>query len=209
MTRWGLLSDIHGNLPALKRALGEFQSRDVERIAVLGDNLGRGDSDGCVRLIRSVAELSVVGNRDLDWHDRVSAESREYVLGLPRLAAADDLVFTHGDPRLTRELSTAETASGFKRARAWMASHKARVWFFGHSHRARVWRIPDPGSETLVSFDAASQPLPVRVALADAASPDVLWAVNVGSVGLPFPGKGPASAAVYDADAGLVTFFAV
>mgnify|MGYP000910524395 CR=1 FL=1 len=200
MSVWGLLSDIHGNLPALERALAQFRERGVERIAVLGDNLGRGDSDGCVELIHNVAEVSVVGNRDLDWQDRVGAEARAYVLGLPRLALVDDLAFTHGDPRLTRELSTSETTAGFRRARRWMTEHQARIWFFGHSHRARVWRLGGDGGGAALLFDAATESLPAKLTLQDVQAPESTWAVNLGSVGLPFPGKGPASAAVYDAE---------
>ena len=87
-----MLSDIHGNLPALETAIAICQERGVDRFAVLGDNLGRGDSAGCVERIRALADLSVVGNRDLDWSDRCGPVAREYVLGLPRLARTDDLI---------------------------------------------------------------------------------------------------------------------
>lgn len=197
VTVWGLLSDIHGNLAALERALAQLRERGVQRIAVLGDNLGRGDSDACVERIRSVADVSVVGNRDLDWQERVSQQSRSYVLGLPRLARVDDFVFTHGDSRFTRDLSTAETRTGFRRARAWLAANDAHFWFFGHSHQARVWRLDVTGDSELL-FDAATDSLPTTVSLNDLHSTTVSWAINVGSIGLPFPGKGPASAAVYD-----------
>lgn len=208
MTRWGVLADIHGNLPALERALAGFEQRRVERIAVLGDNLGRGDSDGCVELIRRVADVSVVGNRDLDWQDRVGAAAREYVLRLPRIAQVDGLAFSHGDARLTRDLSSNDIRPGFRRARAWLAANGCRVWLFGHSHRARVWTLGSPDEAPRLLFDAATDPLPavIRLGEDDGAS---LWIVNAGSVGLPFPGKGPASATVLDTAAGVVEVFAV
>jgi predicted phosphodiesterase len=206
VTRWGILADVHGNLPALERALAELRRRNVERIAVLGDNLGRGDSDGCVELIRVAAEVSVVGNRDLDWKDRVGPLAAEYVLGLPRVATVGNLAFSHGDARLTRELSSGEIRGGFRRAGVWLLANRCRVWFFGHSHQARVWTLPGSESEPLLHVDAATDPLPATVGLgADAA----LCVVNVGSVGLPFPRKGPASATVYDESAGQVELFPV
>lgn len=206
MTRWGVLADIHGNLPALERALASFERRQVERIAVLGDNLGRGDSDRCVELIRRVAEVSVVGNRDLDWKDRAGKAVREYVLGLPRTAQVDGLAFAHGDSRLTRDLSSDDIRAGFRRARAWLGAHGCHVWLFGHTHRARVWTLGGPDGEPRLHFDAATDPLPATIQLG---SDDATWIVNAGSVGMPFPGKGPASAMLLDAAARVIEFFPV
>jgi predicted phosphodiesterase len=207
VTRWGILSDIHGNLPALGRALAELRAREVERIAVLGDNLGRGDSEGCVRLIQEVADVSIVGNRDLDWRDRVDADTRAYVLGLPRLAQADEIAFSHGDARLTRDLSTAEITKGFHRAHSWLTAHGCRAWIFGHSHRARVWALPAADEPPRLLFDAAVDALPASIRLPDRDTHR--WAINAGSVGLPFPGKGPVSALLYDTEVGLVEIFPV
>lgn len=208
MTRWGLLSDIHGNLLALERAVQVCREQDVERFAVLGDNLGRGDSDGCIALIRAVAEVSVQGNRDLDWQHRVSEQTAEYVLGLPRLVQTDDFVATHGDARLTRDLSSGEIRSGFRRAPAWLAEHTCRIWVFGHTHRARVWRLGASEPAAVLLFDGATRPLPQTISLDDG-DPATCWAVNVGSVGLPFGGKGPASFAILDTAARTVEFLPV
>jgi predicted phosphodiesterase len=210
MTRWGVLADIHGNLAALERALAGLRERGVDRIAVLGDSLGRGDSDGCVELIRCVADVSVVGNRDLDWADRVGPSAREYVLALPRLSRVDGLAFSHGAVRLTREQSSDEIRSGFRRARAWLASIGCRAWLFGNTHRARIWALDGAYEAPRLLFDAATERLP---ALTRFGSPveagDKIRIINVGSVGLPFPGKGPASAAVFDTVADVVDVFPV
>lgn len=206
MTRWGVLADIHGTRPALERALAGFEQRRVDRIAVLGDNLGRGDSDGCVELIRPVADVSVVGNRDLDWKDRVGESAREYVLGLPRVAVVDGLAFSHGDARLTRELSSDDIRAGFRRARAWLATNGCRVWLFGHTHRARVWTLGEPDDAPRLRFDAATEVVPARIELDPGSA---TWILNAGSVGLPFPGKGPASATVFDTSDRSVELFPV
>src|SRR5215211_5422022 len=94
---WGLISDVHGNLALLERAIEVVGGAGATRLAFLGDYLGRGDSDGVVRRIRDVADVSIVGNRDLDWQDRVSPASRAWVLSLPRLACAGELLLAHGD----------------------------------------------------------------------------------------------------------------
>src|SRR5437879_10907740 len=105
---WGLISDVHGNLPALETALEVLAGAGAQRLAFLGDYLGRGDSDRCVSRIREVGEVAIVGNRDLDWQDRVSATSKAWVLGLPRMAQMGPLLLAHGDARLTVALSTAQ-----------------------------------------------------------------------------------------------------
>jgi hypothetical protein len=174
---------------------------------VLGDNLGRGDSEGCVRLIQAVAEVSIVGNRDLDWQDRVDADTRAYVLGLPRLAQADGIAISHGDARLTRDLSTGEVTTGFRRARSWLTAHGCHAWIFGHSHRARVWIVPTNEEAPRLLFDAAIDPLPATIRLPS--HDGNLCAINAGSIGLPFPGKGPASALLYDAETRLIELFPV
>jgi predicted phosphodiesterase len=184
---WGLISDVHGNRPALERAIVLLRAAGAERFAFLGDYLGRGDSDACARLIQQVADVAVVGNRDLDWQHRVAPETREWVLSLPRLACSNGLLFAHGDSRLTRDVSTADIARGLARAWVAMEQYAATVLAFGHSHHARVWRKQsrEQPPELLVSGEASLEP-------------GWKYVVNVGSAGLPFPGKGGPSVALID-----------
>src|SRR6266851_4452181 len=113
---WGLISDVHGNYPALEEALSRLADAGAQRLAFLGDYLGRGESDRCVERIRQVAEVAVVGNRDLDWQDRVSAASKAWVLGLPRVVSVGPLLLTHGDARLTPSLGTTQIGRDFRKA---------------------------------------------------------------------------------------------
>jgi predicted phosphodiesterase len=185
---WGLVADVHGNYPALEAALGILGAAGARRLAFLGDYLGRGDSDRCAARIREVADVAVVGNRDLDWQDRVSSATAAWVLSLPRTAAIGPLLVAHGDARLTPALSTGQIKRDFARTWAAMDQVHARVWAFGHSHHARVWRKA-----------SASQP-------AERVTPDLdveidsthRYFVNVGTTGLPFPGKGGPSVALVD-----------
>ena len=189
MTRWGFISDVHGNLPALERAIGACRAAGAEQLVYLGDLLGRGDSDACVRLVRSTASLSVVGNRDLDWSDRVGPDARAYVLSLPRSVGSADFVAVHGDARLTRELSSAELRRGGRRLYRWLRAHGKRLLCFGHTHQARVWR--KAGEEEPPELLGGR-----RVLLP--AEDGMIYLLNPGTTGLPFPGKGPPSCAVYD-----------
>ncbi|HEY2593680.1 MAG TPA: metallophosphoesterase family protein [Chloroflexota bacterium] len=185
---WGLISDIHGNLPALEAAIALLAATGARRLAFLGDYLGRGDSDGCVARIKDVADIAIVGNRDLDWQNRVSADSRSFVLGLPRVAQAGKLLLSHGDARLTPSLSTSQIARGFVRVWPQLDQRRAQVWAFGHSHHARIWRRPQhPNADVELQMSAS-----VTIAR------DSAYAVNVGTTGLPFPGKGGPSVALVD-----------
>jgi predicted phosphodiesterase len=188
---WGLISDVHGNLAALEEALDVLAAAGAGRLAFLGDYLGRGDSDACVRRIRGLAAVAVLGNRDLNWQDRVAPETRAWVSSLPREVRVGDLVLAHGDARLTPHYSTAEIPRGFKRAWQALGRGSARVLAFGHSHHARTWRKAD--AEDLPEL------LPARSAhLEDG----YRYFVNVGTTGLPFPGKGGPSVARLDLAAG-------
>ena len=185
---WGLISDVHGNRVALEAALRVLRDAGAERFAFLGDYLGKGDSDGCVRLIRGTADAAIVGNRDLDWQDRVLAESKAWVLSLPRTATLGPLLLSHGDARLTPSLSTAEINRGFRRATRELEQREANVWAFGHSHYARTWCQPsaESGPARLLKGRDAD--------MRDGAR----YFVNVGTAGLPFPGKGGPSVALVD-----------
>ena len=198
MAVWGLISDVHGNLPALRRAVELCRSEGAERFAFLGDLLGRGDSDGCAALVRPLADVSVVGNRDLDWRDRVGADARAYVLGLPVVAETDDFLAAHGDGRLDRDLCTDDARRGFARTYRRLAASGVRLGLLGHSHRARVWRLLGLGAAPELLYDAADDPAPRTLQL-DVADPAIRYVVNVGTTGLPFAGKGPPSCAIYDA----------
>jgi len=184
---WGLVSDVHGNLPALETALNILADAGAQRLAFLGDYLGRGDADGCVQRIRQMAEVAIVGNRDIDWHDRVSAESRTWVLGLPRVVLVGPLLLTHGDARLTPALGTTQIGRDFVRAFAEMERCEAQVWAFGHSHHARLWRK--------ASADGLTEQIEGDVTrICDG----FRYFLNVGTTGLPFGGKGGPSVALVD-----------
>jgi len=190
---WGLISDVHGNFVALEEALRVLGAAGAGRLAFLGDYLGRGDSDGCVRRIREVADVTIVGNRDLDWQDRVAPASKAWVLQLPRTACAGPMLLSHGDPRLTPALSTTQIGRDFRRVWQELDQYQRRMWAFGHSHNARVWRKARP--ELTAELLQAE-----RVELAAG----YRYFVNVGTTGLPFPGKGSPSVALVDLARGIV-----
>jgi len=63
--KFALISDIHGNAPALKRVLEEIKKQKIERIFIMGDFLGYYyDHDKVFQLLKPVKWQAVQGNHD-------------------------------------------------------------------------------------------------------------------------------------------------
>jgi predicted phosphodiesterase len=191
MTLWAFLSDIHGNLAALDRALGQCRERSVERYAFLGDFLGRGNPDGVIERVRELGDVVITGNRDIDWASRVTEDTRAYVEKLPRRVIGDGFVVAHGDPKLDRPLNVNDLRRGAPRTYDEMLGLGVRLFLFGHTHHARTW------TKRARDADLGQTESP-RLELATLASEEIAI-VNVGTTGLPFPGKGPASFVILNA----------
>jgi predicted phosphodiesterase len=92
-----LISDIHGNMPALDAVLADIDRRGIERIICLGDLVGKGpDSVAVVDFCASRCEAVVRGNWDdgmatapnpspsLLWHrERLGPDRLAYLATLP------------------------------------------------------------------------------------------------------------------------------
>lgn len=61
-----LISDVHGNLPALEAVLADVEADGISRIWCLGDTLGYGPFPiECLDLVRGRCEVVLAGNHDL------------------------------------------------------------------------------------------------------------------------------------------------
>ena len=100
-----IISDIHGNLEALKATLKDIEKRNVDKIICLGDIIAKGvHPKECIELIRKKCEIVLQGNCDVHFskeHDNInempeyeqkrikwnqsmiSKEEKEYLLNLP------------------------------------------------------------------------------------------------------------------------------
>jgi protein phosphatase len=99
MERIAVISDIHGNVPALEAVLADIRARGISRIFCLGDLVGKGPQpDLAVDSCREVCEVVVKGNHDdimadgrdhpklpfLGWHrERLGPERLAYLRNLP------------------------------------------------------------------------------------------------------------------------------
>jgi putative phosphoesterase len=80
----GIISDIHGDLAALKTALDRLDNyHHADRILCAGDLVGRGTQpDEVVTLIRQRGIPTVRGNHD-EWFYNISDENAAYLKALP------------------------------------------------------------------------------------------------------------------------------
>ncbi|MGG4102515.1 metallophosphoesterase family protein [Paenibacillus lautus] len=96
MTQIALISDIHGNIPALEAVLKDIKQREIETIYCLGDLIGKGPhGDIAVDLVRTHCKQVIKGNWDdfigketddpvLQWHQhRLGSERLQYLAELP------------------------------------------------------------------------------------------------------------------------------
>lgn len=96
----GVLSDIHGEYDALKKALDLFSQRQVETVICAGDLVDRGsDGDKVVDLIRELNIPCVQGNHDAMAQKTQAFLSRHLNEGLPiEPLRADTVDFLSGLP---------------------------------------------------------------------------------------------------------------
>lgn len=166
--RYGVIGDIHANLPALRVALAELERAEVDRVLCTGDLVGYGPHPNeCVEAVAALDAVSVIGNHGLIVLDRLSdnrciplaraslrwtrsvltAEAREFLATLPLVATtADGIVVAHGSLHDVQEYVTsgAQAARELETLRGEHPS--ARCLVLGHTHRH-------------AAFDATGEPL--------------------------------------------------
>lgn len=147
----GLISDIHGNLPALQSVLADMP--EVDKVICAGDIVGYNPWPAeCLDLVQETCSLIVQGNHDrtvdtpgeyahneqakagLEHAKReLKEEQREWLLGLPKRTEFVDgryrLVHSHPDPD---RLGTYVFPRDFPRMRPYLDDHDGIV--LGHTH---------------------------------------------------------------------------
>lgn len=103
--RIAIISDIHGNLEALKSTLQDIEKRNIDKIICLGDTIAKGvHPKECLELVKENCEVVVQGNTDryfsieyknmkelpvqeqerIKWNQSlITEEDRKYLLTLP------------------------------------------------------------------------------------------------------------------------------
>lgn len=212
--RYALLSDIHGNLEALRAVLADAAER-TDAVLCLGDIVGYGaEPAACLELIAARATAIVIGNHeyavvglmDLRWFNRYARlaaewtcgrlddDHRRYLRALPLTRLLEDATLVHASPAHPDEWEYLMTAEDGYEV---FGAFTTRLCFVGHSHCPGVWSVGSAGSE--------HDPGHVDVTL----EPGRRYIINVGSVGQPRDRDPRAAYAVWDVAARRVTLHRV
>jgi diadenosine tetraphosphatase ApaH/serine/threonine PP2A family protein phosphatase len=202
--RVAVLSDIHGNLHALRAVLDAVAAEEVDALWCLGDLVGYGPRPNeCCAEVERAAQLCLVGNHDLGvlgriplaefsddaaaaarWSQSVlDAEARVFLERLQSLAAAEDVELFHASPRDP----VWEYVLSDEVALAAFALTSAPVVLVGHSHVSLAFVLEDG------AVDGAVVPGGAEIDLADGR-----FILNPGSVGQPRDGDPRAAYLVLD-----------
>jgi predicted phosphodiesterase len=225
-----VLSDIHANLIALETVLSDA-SGDYDTIWCLGDLVGYGPRPNeCIELMRSSAELCVMGNHDwavlgrpginvedfnpqarqavLWTREQLTPQNRAYLDSLADTpihpTGEPEILITHASPRepVWEYILTPSIAlENF-------ACFEESICFFGHTHKPSIfrWRIPEEvnqeGEAHQEHMTATVHYLQptVGVGVHLATSPVQRLLVNPGSVGQPRDNDARAAYAIFDTE---------
>ncbi|MBO0878243.1 MAG: metallophosphoesterase family protein, partial [Pseudonocardia sp.] len=189
--RYGLLSDIHANLPAFTAAVRCLSEHGVDRWLCAGDVIDYGPQPNeCVAELAALDPVCIAGNHELVVLGELSSErysgraleslrwtrtvltddSRRYLAGLPRTAELPGVLMAHGSLTDPNEYIRRDDQAEAQLDRLAAEHHEARVLVLGHTHRAWLYRH---GVGTVGGPPAA----------ATALDRDTRYLVNPGSVG--------------------------
>lgn len=132
LDRVAIISDIHGNVTALRAALDDIQARGITRIVNLGDVIGKGPRGSeAIKLARDTCEASVRGNWDTFIASEASAHSSELARWTRDELTADDRAWLGARP------NTFELVLSGRRIRLFHASQTSELV------RVRVRHTPE------------------------------------------------------------------
>lgn len=205
--RYGIISDIHSNLEALSEVLGILKKSSIDQYLCLGDIIDYGaDPSPCVKLVKSLNPLVVVGNHEwalfhpeiiesfnkyakksILWTaEQISLSQKNYLTSLPLIKEMGDFILVHGS---LDEPETFNYVFTLKDLELNFRLLKKKICFFGHSHIPGIYSYSqrqkrvEPLSSEMVKFEDEKK-----------------YLINVGSVGQPRDRNPSASFAIYDTE---------
>lgn len=207
MTRIGLISDVHANLPALEAVLSALSKRGVERIVCCGDLVDYAPwPNEVISRLQGMDVTCVLGNHDaaaigsfplalfaeearvtVDWtRDVISPASTSYLASLEEVHTEGDFVVVHGSIRgplweYVRDPFVATET---------LATLDKQICFFGHSHIQ--------GGYMSISSEVKAIDPHAKLSIV----PEGKYLINPGSVGQPRDRDPRASYAVVDLGGG-------
>lgn len=192
-----VLSDIHGNLPALEAVCADLKSRGVDAVVNLGDSLSgpllaRETAEFLMAQDwthlagnheRQLLELNDASNdSDKFAHSQLSKDIFDWIAAqVPVLRFDDDVLLCHGSPRSDLEtlLENGDQRASEAEINERLGETDATLVLCGHSHVPRSVQtstgvlVVNPGSVGLQAY-AEDHPFPHRI---ENGSPDARYAL--------------------------------
>jgi predicted phosphodiesterase len=200
---YAILSDIHGNRPALEAVFTEMDHLGVKRMLVLGDVVGYGPfPNDCIRMVAK-AEVCLQGNHEagvigalgerwfndaawgaIEWtRKKLTHADRELISKWRPTGQFEGIQLAHASLNPDAVFDYLLTPKALK---AHFSAQKAPLCFVGHTHVPEIWT---EGREEPVSWSKSGIHRVVS---------GLKTVINVGSVGLPRGGDKRATWAIYD-----------
>lgn len=200
--KYGLISDIHGNLEALKKVLEILSEEGVDKYICLGDIVGYGANPReCIKEVKKLKAVCIAGNHDwagigetdieffnpyakeaILWtQQELKKRDKDYLKSLPLAKVVDDFTIVH---------ATLDEPEEWKYFYSTYHAHKnfqiltTPLCFVGHSHIPIIFLEKDYCTYSKTSELQLEE--------------DYKYIVNIGSVGQPRDGDPRASFAIYD-----------
>jgi diadenosine tetraphosphatase ApaH/serine/threonine PP2A family protein phosphatase len=204
--RVAVLSDVHGNLPALDAVLAALGS--VDAVWILGDTVGYGPMpDEVVARLSDLGASAVQGNHDaaaigkldtemfnddartaIEWTaGRLADPARDWLRGLPERLEQDAFTLVHGSPRDPLW----EYCFSVPVARRSFQAFGTSYCLVGHTHIPLAFREEDGRIDVVKPADGERLELDDRRVI-----------LNPGGVGQPRDGDPRACAMLLDTDGG-------
>jgi len=157
--RYGVISDVHGNLQALMAVLADLRHQRVDAWLSIGDLIGYGPQPNeCVEVVAELGAVSVTGNHELivlgELEGRSSSErahrshrwTREalrpdvasYLRSLPIQADVNGIVLTHGSLGDPEEYVRTPLHASRELAKLAVEQPGAGLLLLGNTHRQQL-----------------------------------------------------------------------
>ena len=196
--KYAIISDIHANLEALKKAMSIIDEKRVDEIICLGDVVGYGaNPNECVDIVRRLCSAVVLGNHDeaaldpagphdfnpiaqkaIEWTaQQLTEENRSFLSSRPMWVKKEGIRLVHSSPRSPELWDYVVNAEDAVEA---FRHFEEKICFIGHTHVPGIFSHHGRAK----SISAIEQ-----------------YLVNVGSVGQPRDGNPMLAFGIFDSTA--------
>ncbi|MEW6074963.1 MAG: metallophosphoesterase family protein [Candidatus Omnitrophota bacterium] len=204
--KYGIFSDVHGNLEALEAVIAAYRGESIDRYLCAGDLVGYGaDPCKCIEKIQSLIPVTVAGNHDwasidlfsiayfnpqaakaIEWtRKELDAVAEVFLRSLPLVHTEAAFTLVHGSLDSPHDFNY--IIDGFSAEQTFTRMQTA-VCFVGHSHVAGVFAKDTAGRMSYLSE------YPIEIKKGNR------YLINVGSVGQPRDGNPGACYCIFDTD---------